>query len=625
MITLSKVHLCFLQSILTSDNIKRKIAVRFVLCLLFRTFAPLEHKCQANVMEEYKGKVQQKDVQRFLEDNLARAILFQPTKKNFCYQIPFYDAHRHLIEGDIAYAKAEYADMLYEIVEDPTVVDIETDDWEVTPLTRHADVFFHADLFYFCGRTEEAIDEIEKLRKFLDNHSTLYQAKDRDAIYKEINEAFALYSERRKTDIVNEIKRSLGDALLSEAKEIIRHDKTNYRLALDKLTDAIISYTSDLPDSFELHDALADVYFTMAMANDAMDDLKSFISNVDQAINHYEWCMTAEEDKYLTHAFKLRCYEAIRLHSTDFEADSQQAWGSCVRYFRRTTVGKTVTTLQGTALRYVLAEYAYKWLLREDYIDAALRCHDAFEYLYGMMSEEEQEFFREGYAAHLHSLGQVYIDWGERDKALAFLKRSLAAYKMVARPESPEEEETIEKHQGKVYHDLIESYIDGEDFEKAEKYGYEAQRFFYDSKFDMRFDLAVVQTHLAYIKCEQREWRDAMDYGHSGESLCESLLDDFVSSDSTESFLNLFIAAFDYYLLAVTEGGFECEEGLTMDYAIDIILKFTEGDPTRLGKSFFAGFRKDELNQQRMTEIWKAHMKAMCNDFHDDDFTDEEE
>lgn len=625
MITLSKVHLCFLQSILTSDNIKRKIAVRFVLCLLFRTFAPLEHKCQANVMEEYKGKVQQKDVQRFLEDNLARAILFQPTKKNFCYQIPFYDAHRHLIEGDIAYAKAEYADMLYEIVEDPTVVDIETDDWEVTPLTRHADVFFHADLFYFCGRTEEATDEIEKLRKFLDNHPKLYKSKDREAIYKEINEAFALYSERRKTDIVNEIKRSLGDALLSEAKEIIRHDKTNYRLTLDKLTDAIISYTSDLPDSFELHDALADVYFTMAMANDAMDDLKSFISNVDQAINHYEWCMTAEEDKYLTHAFKLRCYEAIRLHSTDFEADSQQAWGSCVRYFRRTTVGKTVTTLQGTALRYVLAEYAYKWLLREDYIDAALRCHDAFEYLYGMMSEEEQEFFREGYAAHLHSLGQVYIDWGERDKALAFLKRSLAAYKMVARPESPEEEETIEKHQGKVYHDLIESYIDGEDFEKAEKYGYEAQRFFYDSKFDMRFDLAVVQTHLAYIKCEQREWRDAMDYGHSGESLCESLLDDFVSSDSTESFLNLFIAAFDYYLLAVTEGGFECEEGLTMDYAIDIILKFTEGDPTRLGKSFFAGFRKDELNQQRMTEIWKAHMKAMCNDFHDDDFTDEEE
>ena len=60
-------------------------------------------------MEEYKGKVQQKDVQRFLEDHLARAILFQPTKKNFCYQIPFYDAHRHLIEGDIAYAKTEYA------------------------------------------------------------------------------------------------------------------------------------------------------------------------------------------------------------------------------------------------------------------------------------------------------------------------------------------------------------------------------------------------------------------------------------------------------------------------------------------------------------------------------------
>lgn len=576
-------------------------------------------------MEEYKGKVQQKDVQRFLEDHLARAILFQPTKKNFCYQIPFHDAHRHLIEGDIAYAKAEYADMLYEIVEDPTVVDIETEDWEVTPLTRHADVFFHADLFYFCGRTEEAIDEIEKLRKFLDNHPKLYKAKDREAIYKEINEAFALYSERRKTDIVNEIKRSLGDALHSEAKEIIRHDKTNYPKALDKLTDAIISYTNDLPDSFELHDALADVYFTMAMANDAMDDLKSFISNVDQAINHYEWCMTAEEDKYLTLAFKLRCYEGIRLHDTDFEADSQQAWESSMRYFRRTTVGKTVTTLQGTALRYVLAEYAYKWLLREDYMDAALRCHDAFEHLYGMMSEEDQEFFREGYASHLHSLGQVYLDMDERDKAQECLERSLAAYKMVARPESPEEEETIEKHQGKVYHDLIESYIDGEDFEKAEKYGYEAQRFFYDSKFDMRFDLAVVQTHLAYIKCEQREWRDAMDYGHSGESLCESLLDDFVSSDSTESFLNLFIAAFDYYLLAVTEGGFECEEGLTMDYAIDIILKFTEGDPTRLGKSFFAGFRKDELNQQRMTEIWKAHMEAMCNDFHDDDFTDEEE
>ena len=576
-------------------------------------------------MEEYKGKVQQKDVQRFLEDHLARAILFQPTKKNFCYQIPFYDAHRHLIEGDIAYAKTEYADMLYEIVEDPTVVDIETEDWEVTPLTRHADVFFHADLFYFCGRTEEAIDEIEKLRKFLDNHPTLYKSKDREAIYKEINETFALYSEQRKTDIVNEIKRSSGDALLSEAKEIIRHDKTNYPLALDKLTDAIISYTNDLPESFELHDALADVYFTMAMVNDATDDLKSFISNVDQAINHYEWCITAEEDKYLTLAFKLRCYEGIRLRSTDVEADSQKAWESSVQYFRRTTVGKTVTTLQGTALRYVLAEYAYKWLLREDYVEAALRCHDAFEFLYGMLSEEEQEFFREGYAAHLHSLGQTYLDVEERDKAQECLERSLAAYKMVVRPETPEEEETIEKHQGKVYHDLIESYIDGEDFEKAEKYGYEAQHFFIGSKFDMRFDLAVVQTHLAYIKCEQREWRDAMDYGHSGESLCESLLDDFISSDSTESFLNLFIAAFDYYLLAVTEGGFECEEGLTMDYAIDIILKYTEGDPTRLEKSFFAGIRKDELNKQRMTDIWKAHMEAMCNDFHDDDFPDEEE
>ena len=576
-------------------------------------------------MEEYKGKVQQKDVQRFLEDHLARAILFQPTKKNFCYQIPFYDAHRHLIEGDIAYAKTEYANMLYEIVEDPTVVDIETEDWEVTPLTRHADVFFHADLFYFCGRTEEAIDEIEKLRKFLDKHPKLYKSKDREAIYKEINESFALYSEQRKTDIVNEIKRSSGDALLGEAKDIIHHDRTNYPLALDKLTDAIISYTNDLPDSFELHDALADVYFTIAMVSDATDDLKNFISNVDLAINHYEWCITAEEDKYLTLAFKLKCYEGIRLHSTGFEADSQKAWVSSVGYFRRTTVGKTVTKLQGTALRYVLAEYAFKWLLRENYIDAALRCHDAFEYQYAVMSDEKQEFFREGYAAHLHSLGQVYMDMGESDKSLNSLERSLVAYKMVIRPENPEEEETIEKHQGKVYHDLIESYIDGENFEKAEKYGYEAQHFFIDSKFDMRFDLAVVQTHLAYVKCEQREWRDAMGYGHSGESLCESLLDDFVSSDSTESFLNLFIAAFDYYLLAVTEGGFEYEEGLTMDYAIDIILKYTEGDSSRLEKSFFASVRKDELNQQRMTEIWKAHMEAMCNDFHDDDFPDEEE
>jgi len=576
-------------------------------------------------MKEYKGKVQQKDVQRFLEDNLARAILFQPTKKNFCYQIPFYDAHRHLIEGDIAYAKAEYADMLYEIVEDPTVVDIETEDWEVTPQTRHADVFFHADLFYFCGRAEEAIDEIEKLRKFLDNHPKLYKSKDREAICKEINEAFALYSEQRKTNIVNEIKRSSGDALLCEAKEIIHHDRTNFPLALDKLTDAIISYTNDLPDSFELHDALANVYFTMAMVNDATDDLKSFISNVNQTINHYEWCMAAEEDKCLTLAFKLKCYEGIRLHDTGFEADSQKAWESSVGYFRRTTVGRTVSTLQGTALQYILAEYAYKWLLREDYIDATLRCHDAFEYLYGMMSEEEQEFFREGYAAHLHSLGQVYLDMDERDKALECLERSLEAYKMVVRPENQDEEETIEKHQGKVFHDLIESYIDGEDFEKAEKYGYEAQHFFIGSRFDMRFDLAVVQTHLAYIKCEQREWRDVMDYGHSGESLCESLLEDCVSTNTAESFLNLFIAAFDYYLLAVTEGGLEYEEGLTMDYAIDIILKYIEGDSSRLEKSFFAGIRKDELNKQRMTEIWKAHMEAMCNDFHDDDFPNEEE
>ena len=45
---------------------------------------------------------------------------------------------------------------------------------------------------------------------------------------------------------------------------------------------------------------------------------------------------------------------------------------------------------------------------------------------------------------------------------------------------------------------------------------------------------------------------------------------------------------------------------------------------SRLDKFFFAGIRKDELNKQRMTEIWKAHMKAMCNDFHDDDFPDEE-
>jgi len=576
-------------------------------------------------MEEYKGKVQQKDVQRFLEDHLARAILFQPTKKNFCYQIPFHDAHRHLIEGNIAYAKAEYADMLYEIVEDPTVVDIETEDWEVSPMTRHADVFFHADMFYFCGRAEEAIDEIEKLRKFLDNHPKLYKSKDRETIYKEINESFALYSEQRKTDIVNEIKRSSGDALLSEAKEIIRQDKTNYPLALDKLTDATISYTNDLPDSFELHDALADVYSTMAMVNDATDDLKSFITNVDQAINHYEWCMKAEEDKYLTLAFKLRCYEGIRLHDTDFEADNQKAWESSVQYFRRTTVGKTVATLQGTALRYILAEFDYKWLLREDYIDAALRCHDAFEYQYTMMSEEEQELFLEGFAAHLHSLGQVYLDMDEGDKALEYLERSIAAYKMVARLESLEEEEAIEKHQGKVYHDLIESYIDYEDFEMAEKYGYEAQRFFCDSQFDRRFDLAVVQTHLAYIKCEQREWRDVMDYGHSGESLCESLLEDCVSTNTAESFLNLFIAAFDYYLLAVTEGGFEYKDGLTMDYAIDIILKYLEGDPSRLERSFFAGIRKDELNQQRMTEIWKAHMEAMCNDFHDDDFPNEEE
>ena len=45
---------------------------------------------------------------------------------------------------------------------------------------------------------------------------------------------------------------------------------------------------------------------------------------------------------------------------------------------------------------------------------------------------------------------------------------------------------------------------------------------------------------------------------------------------------------------------------------------------SRLDKFFFAGIRKDELNKQRMTEIWNAHMEAMCNDFHDDDFPDEE-
>ena len=148
-------------------------------------------------MEKYKGKVQQKDVQRFLEDHLARAILFQPTKRNFCYQIPFHDAHRH-------------------------------DDWEVTPLTRHADVFFHADLFYFCGRIEEAIDEVEKLNRFLDAHPKLYKPKDREVLYKEINEAFALYSQQRKTDVINEIKRSSGDTLLSEAKKVVHDDRSDY-------------------------------------------------------------------------------------------------------------------------------------------------------------------------------------------------------------------------------------------------------------------------------------------------------------------------------------------------------------------------------------------------------------
>ena len=568
-------------------------------------------------MEKYKGKVQQKDVQRFLEDHLARAILFQPTKRNFCYQIPFHDAHRHLMDGDIAFAKAEYADMLYEIVEDPTVVDIETDDWEVTPLTRHADVFFHADLFYFCGRIEEAIDEVEKLNRFLDAHPKLYKPKDREALYNEINEAFALYSQQRKTDVVNEIKRSSGDTLLSEAKKMVHDDCSDYSSALDKLTDAIISYTNDLPDSFELHDALAEVYFTFAMVNDACNNLKNFISNVDLAIGYYEKCAKVEEDKYLNLACKLRSYEGIRLHGTGFEADSQKAWESSVQYFRRTSVGETVTTLHGMALRYVLSEYAYKWLLREDYFDAALKCHQSFEDYYEMMTEEEQDFFREGYASHLHSLGLVYLERGEEGNAESCLKRSLESYKMVVKPEQPEEEETIEGRQGKVYHNLVELYIDREELEKAEKIGYEAQHFFYNSSFDRRFDLAVIQTNLAYIKSEQREWRDALDYGHSGESLCESLLDDCEEPACAEPFLGIFIAAFDYYLLAVNEGGFEYEDGLTMDYAIDIILNFTEDNPSRLGKTFFSGVRKEELNNKHMAHIWGNHLDAMHKDLND--------
>ena len=353
------------------------------------------------------------------------------------------------------------------------------------------------------------------------------------------------------------------------------------------------------------------------MVNDACNNLKNFISNIDLAIGYYEKCAKVEEDKYLNLACKLRCYEGIRLHGTGFESDSQKAWESSVQYFRRTSVGETVTTLHGMALRYVLSEYAYKWLLREDYFDAALKCHQSFEDYYKMMTEEEQDFFREGYASHLHSLGLVYLERGEDGNAESCLKRSLESYKMVVKPEQPEEEETIEGRQGKVYHNLVELYIDREELEKAEKIGYEAQHFFYNSGFDRRFDLAVIQTNLAYIKSEQREWRDALDYGHSGESLCESLLDDCEEPACAEPFLGIFIAAFDYYLLAVNEGGFEYEDGLTMDYAIDIILKFTEDDPSRLEKTFFAGVRKEELNKKYMTHIWENHLDAMHKDLND--------
>ena len=372
-----------------------------------------------------------------------------------------------------------------------------------------------------------------------------------------------------------------------------------------------------MPDSFELHDALAEVYFTFAMVNDACNNLKNFISNIDLAIGYYEKCAKVEEDKYLNLACKLRCYEGIRLHGTGFEADSQKAWESSVQYFRRTSVGETVTTLHGMALRYVLSEYAYKWLLREDYFDAALKCHQSFEDYYEMMTEEEQDFFREGYASHLHSLGLVYLERGEEGNAESCLKRSLESYKMVVKPEQPEEEETIEGRQGKVYHNLVELYIDREELEKAEKIGYEAKHFFYNSGFDRRFDLAVIQANLAYIKSEQREWLDAMDYGHSGESLCESLLDDCEEPACAEPFLGIFIAAFDYYLLAVNEGGFEYEDGLTMDYAIDIILKFTEDDPSRLEKTFFAGVRREELNKKHMADIWEKHLSAMRKDLND--------
>jgi hypothetical protein len=188
---------------------------------------------------------------------------------------------------------------------------------------------------------------------------------------------------------------------------------------------------------------------------------------------------------------------------------------------------------------------------------------------------------------------------------------------MVVKPEQPEEEETIEGRQGKVYHNLVELYIDREELEKAEKIGYEAKHFFYNSGFDRRFDLAVIQANLAYIKSEQREWLDAMDYGHSGESLCESLLDDCEEPACAEPFLGIFIAAFDYYLLAVNEGGFEYEDGLTMDYAIDIILNFTEDDPSRLEKTFFAGVRREELNKKHMADIWEKHLYAMHKDLND--------
>jgi hypothetical protein len=54
-----------------------------------------------------------------------------------------------------------------------------------------------------------------------------------------------------------------------------------------------------------------------------------------------------------------------------------------------------------------------------------------------------------------------------------------------------------------------------------------------------------------------------------------------------------------------------------MDYAIDIILKFTEDDPSRLEKTFFAGVRREELNKKHMTHIWENHLYAMHKDLND--------